>query len=126
VYARLDGYSCCRGRQSLQRSVTATLAAGGGSSHVDVWLVPNRHDPCVSATMTAALNSGAPLVEPAAVCDLARSFGELYGALGVLQCVIACLWLARAAADRRGGRRALLTAGGWNDGASSLLVSSPQ
>ena len=125
VHGQLDGYSCCRGEGAIERSVASTLSTREADRPLDLWLVSNRRHPDVGAAVAGLLNAAVPLVTPRAVCDLSHPLGELYGALGVLQCVIACLWLARTA-DRRGGGQALLTAGGWNDGASSFLVSSPQ
>jgi 3-oxoacyl-[acyl-carrier-protein] synthase II len=125
VHGQLDGYSCCRGAGAIERSVVSTVSKREVARPLDLWLVSNRRHPQVGAAVAGLLSAAVPVVTPHAVCDVSQPLGELYGALGVLQCVVACLWLARTA-DRRGGGQALLTAGGWNDGASSFLVSSPQ
>jgi 3-oxoacyl-[acyl-carrier-protein] synthase II len=88
----------------------------------DLWLLPNQAWPCARAAAARLRRSLQPGVEAR---DLSRVVGEVCGALGVIQCAAACVWLADGS-GARADRRALITAGGsWGDATASLLVGAP-
>jgi 3-oxoacyl-[acyl-carrier-protein] synthase II len=85
----------------------------GVAAQPGLWLTPNLdHAPAAAAT-EAALSLWA---SPVRRRDISAAAGECYGALGVLQCAVACDWLRS-----RPDQRALLTCGGcYGDAYASL------
>jgi 3-oxoacyl-[acyl-carrier-protein] synthase II len=83
----------------------------------DLWVTPNCAHTTVAKLVAATLNS-LSTKHPTSTLDLGMTLGETYGALGVFQCIAACLWLQ----DRQ-AQRAIITSGGcWGDGISSLAI----
>ena len=84
----------------------------------DLWLTPNLS----YSPTAAAAERGLTLWDktPPVYLDLSYALGETYGALGVLQCVTACLWLRK---HRR--HKAVATSGAcWGDGVASVIIES--
>jgi hypothetical protein len=101
----------------VSRSVRAAFHPGPVA--MDLWLTPGLAYRGTAESVERALQEwdGRP---PRAIIDLTASIGELYGALGVLQCAAACVWLRT-----NRGRTAVTTTGAcWGDGSSSLIVTS--
>ncbi len=89
-----------------------------------LWLVPNRSwldARSIIDNIREAWDGRGP-----DILDLSSKVGDLYGALGVFQCVAACLWFLEQAVVSKGIiMGALMTAGGtWGDGIASMLVRS--
>lgn len=117
VHAAVGRYGHTHG---MQLEFSAGPALAGLSGPPDLWLTPGRGHagvPEAIAPVLAGWGERAP-----EQIDLCASLGEMYGALGVLQAIAACVWL-RA----RPGRSALITSGAiWNDGAASLGLTKGQ
>jgi 3-oxoacyl-[acyl-carrier-protein] synthase II len=78
-----------------------------------LWLTPNLDHAAAAAATEAALGA---FSGPVPRRDLSAAVGECYGALGVLQCAVACAWLRS-----RPDEEALVTCGGcYGDGYASL------
>jgi 3-oxoacyl-[acyl-carrier-protein] synthase II len=112
VYGRIGGYGFS-GAADVEASVTAAVQDGGLP---DLWLTPNGSYGPTATAICGALRAWQG--RPVRRLDLGAALGEMYGALGVVQAVAACLWLQ---AD--GETSALLTSGAaWGDGAASLVI----
>lgn len=113
VYAGLGGYAY-DGTGDAARSLREALK--GADSLPGVWLVPN----CAHDTASAAVVQGLEVwgERPPERLDMSASLGETYGALGVFQCVAACLWL-RA---HPGMMAAATTGSCWGDGCASVVL----
>lgn len=112
-YAVLGGYGY-DGAGDASRSLREAMK--GVDSLPGLWLVPN----CAQAPASAAVGGGLELwgERPPERVDLSASLGETYGALGVLQCIAACLWLRALP-----GRTAAATTGScWGDGSASVVL----
>lgn len=112
-YAVLGGYGF-DGTGDAASSLREALK--GADSPPELWLVPN----CAHAPAAEAVSRGLELwgERPPMRMDLSASLGETYGALGVFQCVAACLWLRALP-----GKLAAATAGScWGDGCASLVL----
>jgi 3-oxoacyl-[acyl-carrier-protein] synthase II len=115
VLGRVDGYGYDAG-SDLSRSAVAALYPN--VVDVDLWLTPALAYRNIAANVERALQAWKARRPP--VMDLTARVGELYGALGVLQCIVACRWLGA-----HGGHTAVMTAGAcWGDGSSSLVVTA--
>ncbi len=113
VYGFLTGYGYDP-RPAIKYSVLATTT---DTIALDLWLVPSQASNSFSEIMELSLDLWRETPQPE-VIDLGASIGESYGALGVLQCIVACLWLK---SKRRS--HALATSGGcWGDGSASLVI----
>jgi 3-oxoacyl-[acyl-carrier-protein] synthase II len=112
-YARVGRYGYYPGQDLAQSIVAAT---GGDATPPDLWVTPNQSYAETAGEVRRVLGlwgDGRPHC-----IDLGGALGETYGALGVLQCVVACLWLKDHAS-----RTAIATAGAsWGDGSASLLI----
>jgi 3-oxoacyl-[acyl-carrier-protein] synthase II len=85
-----------------------------------LWLTPNQRS--IVDRLLPVWEERAP-----EQLDLSRTLGEVYGALGIFQCVAACLWLQRSGAASDGVAAAVATAGGsWGDGIASIVISTPE
>jgi len=118
IYGYLQGYSYKLGID-IKNSILA--AVNGDLTPPDIWLTPNRfYAPTAkSVEHTLELWQDKP---PTSVLDLGVALGETYGALGVLQCITACLWLRT-----HQGTKAIATSGAsWGDGSASLLIKAPK
>lgn len=82
----------------------------------DLWMIPHRAYSDAGEFVDGVLGClGGNRPE---ILDLGVSLGEVYGALGVLQCIVACLWLRQHKKER-----AIATSGFClGDGASSLAI----
>jgi len=113
AYARLGGYGY-DGTGDAARSLREALK--GADSLPGLWLVPN----CAHGPAAAAVGRGLEVWDerPPERADLSASLGETYGALGVFQCIAACLWLRALP-----GRLAAATTGScWGDGCASVVL----
>lgn len=113
AYAQLGGYGY-DGAGDAARSLREALKAA--DTIPQLWLVPN----CAHGPASAAVTRGLELWgehSPERI-DLSASLGETYGALGVLQCIAACLWLK----GRPGGTAAATTGSCWGDGCASIIL----
>jgi 3-oxoacyl-[acyl-carrier-protein] synthase II len=114
VYGTLAHYCFTAAGASLERVIPRS---GTGAQ---LWLTPNQR---------SVVDRLLPVWEesPPEQLDLSRSLGELYGALGVFQCVAACLWLEQAGTANGQIASAVATAGGaWGDGIASIVISAPE
>jgi 3-oxoacyl-[acyl-carrier-protein] synthase II len=112
-YAVLGGYGY-DGTGDAARSLREALK--GIDSLPGLWLVPN----CAQFPAAAAVGRGLEVwgERPPERVDLSAALGETYGALGVFQCIAACLWLRALP-----GRLAAATTGScWGDGCSSVVL----
>jgi 3-oxoacyl-[acyl-carrier-protein] synthase II len=113
AYAVLGGYGY-DGAGEAARSLREALKAI--ESLPGLWLVPD----CGHAPASEAAGRGLELwgERPPEQLDLSTALGETYGALGVLQCIAACLWLKALP-----GQMAAATTGScWGDGSASLIL----
>jgi 3-oxoacyl-[acyl-carrier-protein] synthase II len=122
IHGVIDGYTyvplgTVTREESHHRAAPAPLQP-------DLWLTPNQAWPTVRVFSEEMSDLGEC---DRARCDLSLGLGELYGALGVFQCVAACCWLEHTAdADDARGLTVLATAGGsWGDGLASLTIRRP-
>lgn len=113
AYAALGGYGY-DGAGDAARSLREALKTP--DSLPGLWLVPN----CGHGSAAEAAGRGLELwgERPPERVDLSAALGETYGALGVLQCIAACLWLKALP-----GQMAAATTGScWGDGSASLIL----
>lgn len=104
---------------SMEVSRSVEAAAGTGAMDVDLWLTPGLSYRETAASIERAL-AGWGDCGPRNILDLTSLMGEMYGALGVLQGIAACLWLH---ANR--ARTAVGTSGAcWGDGSASLMITA--
>jgi len=117
VYGVLDGYA-------YSRHETRPLSARGNApARPDFWLTPNQAWPSMKALGEQRRELWDANVPH---CDISLGVGELYGALGVFQCVAACHWLGGQAVTggNAGASSVLATAGGsWGDGIASMTIN---
>jgi 3-oxoacyl-[acyl-carrier-protein] synthase II len=114
IYGVIDGYAYLRSEEGMR-----------APPRPDLWLTPNQAWPAMRALSEALRDLWE--TEPLR-CDLSCALGELYGALGVFQCVAACWWLdqQRLGGDPIPSLMVLVTAGGsWGDGVASLMIRRP-
>lgn len=113
VSARLGGFGFACGADVKLSILGAT---SNEEAPPDLWLTPN----CSYALTAAAVDEALGLWREAPpIClDLSIALGETYGALGVLQCIAACLWLK----SNDSGRAVATSGASWGDGSSSLLI----
>ncbi|MEM8610945.1 MAG: beta-ketoacyl synthase N-terminal-like domain-containing protein [Cyanobacteria bacterium P01_H01_bin.105] len=99
---------------AIEESVRAATEA---SRHlVSLWLGPNNNNDTLATQMAALRPEVLPNLKE--TLDLSASLGETYGALGILQCIVACFWLKDY--DKPA---ALITNGAaWGDPAVSLMI----
>lgn len=124
----LEPLSRAQGRGVTARALVGDYAAFAldaarpAPRRPDVWLTPNLAWPALRPLADAWRRAWeAPAPDE---IDLSASLGEVYGALGVLQCVAAALRFARPGAAP--AERALLSAGGsWGDGVAHLALTAP-
>jgi len=114
-YARLGRYA-----YSYSGDVARTIheVDDEGAAPPDLWLTPNlSYNPAAEAAeRRLTLWNGIPPV----YLDLSYALGETYGALGVIQCVAACLWLLKHCRHK-----AVATSGAcWDEGVASLIIES--
>lgn len=96
-------------------------AAGAPAARPSLWLVPPAaYAP--TADEIAAARSCWDGAAPARTVDVARAAGDAYGALGVLQCVLACEWLRAHPGDGV----AATSGASWGDGAATVVVRGPR
>lgn len=103
---------------AIQASMSAATEAG--RQLVSLWLGPNHShsSPDTPTAQAAAALRSEELPNLKEILDLSASLGETYGALGVLQCIVACLWL-----NEYDKPAALITNGSaWGDPAASLMI----
>jgi 3-oxoacyl-[acyl-carrier-protein] synthase II len=113
VYAEMGSYSY---HPSNHLSQTILGANGGSDGLPELWLTPSS-SPGPSAE---AVGLGLELWKdiPPTCLDLTGVLGETYGALGVFQCIGACLWLRRHASAK-----AIATSGAcWGEGTASIIM----
>jgi 3-oxoacyl-[acyl-carrier-protein] synthase II len=111
-YAEVGAYSY----HALNDVLQTILGANDGSDDLpDLWLTPSSPDRSAAEIKHAlGLWGDAPPTR----LDLNGMLGETYGALGIFQCLAACLWL-----KRHPGGKAIATSGGyWGDGTASILL----
>jgi len=117
TYGSLEGYGYHAGDDCNSSIASATRKQ---ISPPDLWLPPN----CTYATTAKAAATTLQhwtAKHPVCVLDLGICLGETYGALGVLQCIAACLWLQAHEA-----RQAIATSGAcWGDGNASMVILNP-
>ena len=114
VYAQVGSYSY---HPSNDLSQTIVGANGGSDRLPDLWLTPSFSD----GPAAEAVNQGLELWKdaPPTCLDLSGLLGETYGALGVFQCIAACLWLRLHASAK-----AIATSGAcWGEGTASVVIS---
>jgi 3-oxoacyl-[acyl-carrier-protein] synthase II len=113
IEGSLSGYGAAPGME-LEPGLAAAL--NGAAPPVALWLTPNRaYRPTADAVRRAWRRW---TDRPPARVDVSAPLGELYGALGIVQCVAACVWFRN-----HDGDTALATSGAsWNDGSASLLI----
>ena len=112
VYAEVGSYS-----YHPSNDVSQTILGANKSSDdlPDLWLPPNSPD-----GRTAEFSQGLDLwgAAPPTCLDLNGILGETYGALGIFQCLAACLWLKRYPSAK-----AIATSGGHlGDGTASIVL----
>lgn len=115
IYGWLKGYGQGFDQTAIQDSVIA--ATGVDTATIELWLSPGCSDRAVAKQMqdTLATQTLSGLKE---TLDIQACLGEVYGALGVLQCIVACLWLKTY--DKHA---ALMTSGAtWGDPSMSLML----
>lgn len=119
VYGVIDDYACLPARRAAH-----ACSYLRGLPAPDLWLTPNQAWPAMRALSEHA---GDAWHATPPTCDLSHALGELYGALGVFQCVAAASWLDRSTgADSGRVTTVLTTAGGsWGDGVASLTIRRP-
>ena len=113
VYAEMASYSY---RASNHLSQTILGANGGSDGLPELWLTPSSPP----GPSSEAVSEGLELWKdtPPTCLDLTGVLGETYGALGVFQCVGACLWLRRHA-----NAKAIATSGAcWGEGTASIII----
>jgi 3-oxoacyl-[acyl-carrier-protein] synthase II len=116
VFGHLTGYGYDAG-MDVSRSVQAAFHPE--RVDMDLWLTPGLVYRDTAASVGRAIDEWDES-RPRTLLDLTSLIGELYGALGVLQCIAACLWL-RA----HSGQTAVTTTGAcWGDGSSSLIIAA--
>lgn len=114
TYATIDGY-CYNSECDLKETILK--ATNKYKVSPDLWLVPNCYYLSTAREVESARNLWASN-PPFEVIDLGLSLGETYGALGVLQCILASLWLQTHSAQL-----VVATNGAcWDDGISSIIV----
>ncbi|MFM2312621.1 MAG: hypothetical protein RLZZ04_1897 [Cyanobacteriota bacterium] len=114
IYGYLTGYGYGH-KYDIKESILS--AAKNNLSSLDLWLTPNcsyeetsKH---VQQTLVS-LGEDAPI----ATFDLGTILGEIYGALGIIQCISACLWL-----QKHQKHRVVATSGTtWGDGSASIMI----
>ncbi len=122
IYGVIDGYAHMPSTNGI--SGLPLVPSAPPPARPDLWLTPNQAWPRMRALSECLRRLWG---SASATCDLSHALGELYGALGVFQCVAACVWLQQ---QTDGGTRtdrlsAVATAGGsWGDGVSSLTIAS--
>jgi 3-oxoacyl-[acyl-carrier-protein] synthase II len=116
AYAGLGRYGY-DGTGDAARSLREAMK--GADSLPGLWLVPNCAHDSAEATVERGLELwGERLPER---MDLSVSLGETYGALGVFQCIAACMWLRALP-----GKSAVVTTGScWGDGCASIVLYGP-
>lgn len=116
IYAHLAGYG-----HAADCLPSIRAATGGGTLAPDLWVTPcGAYASTAQAIETVRRSWGdaAP-----AMLDLYPALGDAYGAVGVLQCIAACLWF-KTYADGRAC--AVATSGGcWGDGVASVSLKTP-
>lgn len=112
IYGELRGYGYSAGS-----NLTGSLVAACRSTAIQsqLWVTPS----CSYSMTKRAVRETLDLWKEPPVCiDLSISLGETYGALGVFQCIVACLWM-----HRHGGGSAIATSGAcWGSRAASILI----
>lgn len=114
VYGYLTGYGYghkCNIKQSILSATKNNL------SSLDLWLTPNCSYEKISKHVKQTLvflSENMPIL----TFDLGTILGEIYGALGVIQCITACLWL-----QTHHKHRVIATSGAtWGDDSASILI----
>ncbi len=121
VYGLISGYAYAPPGRDPEASILQALESV--PAHPHLWLVPGHYrlkERAFVDRLLCAWDDTRP-----DVLELCSVLGEMYGALGVFQCVAACLWLKRyASVNRVPNIVALATLGGlWSDGVASLCIS---
>lgn len=120
VYGTLSGYWSSPPGSEADEALLSALAVEDSSP--SLWLVPDlawsENHRLIKKFLTT--HKATPLE----TLDLSRSLGELYGAHGIFQCVVACLWRQKQAAVGKGGVVLMTCGGTWGDGIASMLVQN--
>jgi len=120
IYGVIDGYAYAPAANGS--GVLPPIPSTQASARPNLWFAPNQKWPRMRALSDCLHRLWAD--EPT-TCDLSHAFGELYGALGVFQCVAACVWLQQQTDGRTDRLNVLATAGGsWGDGVASLRIGT--
>jgi 3-oxoacyl-[acyl-carrier-protein] synthase II len=114
IYGNFGGYSY-EVEYDIKKSMLS--ATKKNLFPLDLWLTPNCSYEKTSKYVKQTLEF---LDENSSICalDIGTTLGEVYGALGILQCITACIWLRI-----HQKQRAIATSGTtWGDGVASILI----
>lgn len=120
IYGAISGYSYVPPGTSPEGACRQFLA--GAAVNPQLLLTPNQQWPAARTIVERLLPSWED--RPPELLDLCTALDDLYGALGVFQCVAACLWLQRQAAANRSSSVLAISGASWKDGVASLVISS--